>query len=134
MLGTCAFFCFFALGGVVESTESSSFGSFSGVDSSSSESGFGRFFKAAGLTFDCAFKVVCAVFFDGAFAAVAFLGAALEVVLVLVFYSPGQERRSSEIEIVILSIAVPTFNGSGTNPSEISLSSKTESTIEESIL
>lgn len=72
--GTGAFFCFFALGGVLERSESSWMEG-SDFESSSSVSGLGRFFDDAGFF---GFKVVCDTFVDAALgAAAAFLGAAL---------------------------------------------------------
>ena len=55
--GAEAFFCFFVLGGVFERCEPLSSESRSGAESSSSVSGFGRFFEATGLTW--VFSVVC---------------------------------------------------------------------------
>jgi hypothetical protein len=70
-----AFFCFFALGGVVESKVSSCNEARSSSDISSSVSGLGRFFEAAGLFF----RVACVGFFGAALVlvAAAFFGAAL---------------------------------------------------------
>lgn len=77
-LAVGALFCFFALGGVIERTEPSLCNIFSGVNCSSSESGLGRF-ETVGFAFG--FKVVCAIFFGGALAAAAFLGAVFTVAL-----------------------------------------------------
>ena len=81
--GAGAFFCFFALGGVFESSESSCNESSSEADSSSSESGFGRFFDAA--DFAIGFNVVCDIFFGAALGAAAFLGAGLGAAKALAF-------------------------------------------------
>ncbi len=78
-LATGAFFCFLALGGVIDRTEPSLRATSSGPNCSSSESDLGRFFEAAGFVFG--FKVVCAIFFAGALAATAFLGAAFDAAL-----------------------------------------------------
>src|SRR5947199_1226840 len=71
--GPAAFFCFLALGGVLDSKVSSCSDVRSSSDTSSSELGLGRFFEAAG------FRVVCVAFFGAALAlaAAAFFGAAL---------------------------------------------------------
>jgi hypothetical protein len=74
-----AFFCFLALGGVIDRMEPSLGETSSGPNCSSSESGLDRFFEAAGFTFG--FRVVCAIFFAGALAAAAFLGAAFDTAL-----------------------------------------------------
>lgn len=73
--GAGAFLCFFALGGVLERSESSCRESRSGAESSSSVSGFGRFFDAA--AFGLALSVVCDIFLVVALGAAAFFGAAL---------------------------------------------------------
>lgn len=79
----CAFFCFFALGGVDDSSDASCIETFSGLEFSSSVSGLDRFFDAAGLAFGL--SVVCVVFFRAAFAgaalAAAFLGGAFAAAL-----------------------------------------------------
>lgn len=64
------FFCFLALGGVFESREASCRESMPEGGSSSSLSGFGRFF-VAGLT---VFKVLCTNFFEEAFVAFGMVG------------------------------------------------------------
>lgn len=76
---TCVFFCLFALGGVDESSDASCTDKFSGLELSSSVSGFDRFFDAAGLAFGL--SVVCVVFFGAAFA-----GAALVTAFVATFF------------------------------------------------
>ena len=80
--GPGAFFCFFALGGVADRALSSCTELTSGAESSSSESGFGRFLEAC---FGFSDSVVCVAFLGatafgafgalGAFGAVAFAGA-----------------------------------------------------------
>jgi hypothetical protein len=66
-------FAFFALGGVCESSDSSSNASLAGLEASSSESGFGRFLDAVVLDFAAVFSVVCAAFFGAALAVEIFL-------------------------------------------------------------
>lgn len=78
--GAEAFFCFFVLGGVLERCEPLPGESLSGARSSSSVSGFGRFFDATGLAF--VFSVVCDSF-DAAFGAVTFFAAGLGAVAAL---------------------------------------------------
>ena len=81
----CVFFCLFALGGVDESSDASCSDTFSGLEFSSSVSGFDRFFDAASFAFGL--RVVCAVFFGAAFAGAAFdatfLGGAFAAALCL---------------------------------------------------
>lgn len=67
----CVFFCLFALGGVDERRDASCCEPFTGLELSSSVSGFDRFFDAAGLAFGL--SVVCAVFFGAAFAGAVFV-------------------------------------------------------------
>lgn len=70
----CVFFCRFALGGVDESSDASCRDKFSGLEFSSSVTGFDRFFDAAGLVFGM--RVVdCVVFFGASFAGAAFVAA-----------------------------------------------------------
>ena len=69
-----ALFCFLASGGVAESTESSCCETRSELESSSSESGLGRFFDLTSL--GLGLTVVCDVFLDVALTVAAFLGAA----------------------------------------------------------
>lgn len=92
----CVFFCLFALGGVDESNNASCSDTFSGLEFSSSVTGFDRFFDAAGLAFGL--RVDCVVFFEAAFAGAtfvaafvtAFLRGAFAVALgALVFYNTG---------------------------------------------
>ena len=71
--GPRAFFCGFAVGGVLDRSESSCMDGFS-TESSSSVSGFGRFCEAAGL----AFRVVCDVFFGPGLKAVGLLAAGFD--------------------------------------------------------
>jgi len=97
-----AFFCFFELGGVLESREASCVESMSEGGSSSSLSGFGRFFEAGLVT---VFKVLWTSFLGAAFVALgapaAFFGAALA----LAFY--GRVVSLSEIEVVIPKVSDP---------------------------
>lgn len=72
----CVFFCLFALGGVDESSDASCSETFSGLEFSSSVSGFDRFFDAAGLAFGL--SVVCVVFFGAAFVGAALVATFLE--------------------------------------------------------
>jgi hypothetical protein len=72
-LGGGAGFAFFALGGVCESSDSSSNASLAGLEASSSESGFGRFLDAVVLDFAVVFSVVCAAFFGAVLALEVFL-------------------------------------------------------------
>jgi hypothetical protein len=68
-------FAFFALGGVCESSDSSSSASLARLEASSSESGFGRFLDAVVLDFAPVFSVVCAAFFGAVLAVEVFLAA-----------------------------------------------------------
>ena len=77
-LGPGAFFCFFELGGVTERRESSCSEGFSEGESSSSVSGFGRFFEVSGFVL----SVVCDIFFGAALGNAGFLGAAFGAALV----------------------------------------------------
>lgn len=65
------FFCRFALGGVDESSDASCSDAFSELEFSSSVTGFGRFFDAAGLAFGL--RVDCVVFLGAGFAGAAFV-------------------------------------------------------------
>ena len=97
--GPGAFFGLFALGGVLERSESScNEGSRSPSESSSSVSGLGRFFGG--------FSVVCDIFFGAALGAPAFLGAALGFGSVfgfaialgfgLIFYTPDVSQKNDQ--------------------------------------
>lgn len=127
-LGAGALFCFLALGGVIERIEPSWFDISSGFGCSSSESDFGRFFETVAFAFG--FEVVCAIFFGGALASAAFFGAVFLVAfgLGLGFFP---QIRNQEMEINVGFALTATC--SGEKASESGPSSKTESTIGESI-
>lgn len=131
--GPGAFFGLFALGGVLERSESSC-DEGSPSESSSSVSGFGRFFVG--------FSVVCDIFFGAALGARGFFRAALgfgsafglaaALGLALAFYTPNASQRvvSATEKRVVLEY----FTVEGAKSSETSPSSNTESDIKESIL
>ena len=128
-LGPGAFFGLFALGGVLDRSESSC-NDGSPSESSSSVTGFGRFFVV--------FNVVCDIFFGAAFGAAAFFGAGLgfgsalglaaAFGFALAFYAPSMSDDSARV------ILMGTVTVVGAKSSETSPSSDTESDMRESML
>ena len=129
--GAGAFFCFFALGGVLERSESSCRESRSGAESSSSVSGFGRFFEATGLVL--AVSVIC-VFFGAALGAAAFLFSAFGAALALGLAFYGLRISLGLKTSVGIRLASLTMTGSGEKTSESSLSLNADSTSESSMV